>query len=633
MNIDEPFHLNQSMLWINNFFYISDTDSGAHYTYGPLIGALLHVINVFLLNSKFTEFNNSPQTFEINHLGIALISFVTIYAFILLNNKIKSFKYIGFLSSIILLSIPLWVGNSLHNIKDIPSASGYTLLTVGCFLLINQITSNKYSFKNLLPIIIGLIILLGTRPALILPGFFTFLLTLIYLYLFHNIEYKKLIKVFLPTLFISLVAFFILLPHFLLTPIKSLKLTFLTSNSFPWNGLILTGGKLVEPSFNISYFFQWYFAQTPFIIWIFSLIGIFYYIFKIIRDPKSSLFIMSSLFFLQFFLLPIYLLITGSPIYNGLRHILFIYPSIAFFAALGIIFLYQKFELRKNFIIVIALIGIVIPNLEGIRLLPYQQIYYNPLISLFYKVSTQWETEYYGISAREAFWHLPKNGDLTKTSDWVWPDPAFLQERGKKAENKALSKNEYWLISGIYSYIDGDSRQRMLKSNSPLEALKPACSIEYVVTRKLRRETIPMSFISRCGTSGKLINGYASITWNTQTEVSQDQKPYIWLTSNGEIFRISNITSRTINRNFSFNLFANPCSTVQKFEISSENFNEIYNSPIVKDTVTKVKIPINIEPFKTVEVKIIPQNNDFCTISTTDQRKFVAGISSIDITD
>jgi hypothetical protein len=348
MNIDEPFHLNQSMLWINNFFYISLSDSGAHYTYGPLIGALLHLLNVILLNSKLTEFINSPLTFEINHLGIVIISFITIYAFLLLNNKIKNFYQIGFISSIILLSIPLWIGNSLHNIKDIPSASGYTLLSVGCFLLARALITKTNTYKYLIPIILGLIILIGTRPALILPGFLTFVINLFYLFFVHKISFRKLFNIFFTTLLITLFSFLILLPHFISTPLKSLKLTFLTSNSFPWNGLILTGGKLLEPSFSLNYFFKWYFAQTPLIIWIFSLIGIFFYLFKIIRNYKSNLFIISSLFFLQFFLLPFYLLITGSPIYNGLRHILFIYPSIAFFCFRNYLYI-SKIYVKKDF--------------------------------------------------------------------------------------------------------------------------------------------------------------------------------------------------------------------------------------------------------------------------------------------
>ena len=275
--------------------------------------------------------------------------------------------------------------------------------------------------------------------------------------------------------------------------------------------------------------------------------------------------------------------------------------------------------------------GLITPNIEAIRLMPYHQIYYNPVISLFYNVATDWETDYYGISDREAFRYLPNNGELSKTSDWVWQDPAFLKERGLNTQSAQLTESDYWLVTGIYSYIDGGSRERMIKSKAPLEALKPACSAEYVVTRNLRFETIPLSFVSRCQKSGKLLNGFASLTWNSPTEVSKDQRAFFWLTSSGETIRVTNITSRIISQNLTFDVLPNPCKNKSNFTVKTKDFFETFDSPTSELNVLKIKIPVIISPFKTIIIDLNPSTMAKCFVKGEDKRNFVAAITNLNI--
>jgi hypothetical protein len=184
-------------------------------------------------------------------------------------------------------------------------------------------------------IFIGFTFVLGTRPALLLPVMISFLVTLFYLKIILRSSNLVITKIIIYTLIPTVISFLFLLPQFIQFPLKSLKETFLTSSNFPWNGLILTGGVLEKPVFTISYFLKWYFAQTPIIFFILSILGLIYYFAKVARYPKTTIFVASTLFFIQLALTPIFLLLTQAPIYNGLRHILFIYPSIAFFSTLG----------------------------------------------------------------------------------------------------------------------------------------------------------------------------------------------------------------------------------------------------------------------------------------------------------
>ena len=68
MNIDEPYHLNQAQLWLNNFFYITDNESGPSFTYGPLIGILQITFSALLGNGNLNNYSDTPLFFELSHL-------------------------------------------------------------------------------------------------------------------------------------------------------------------------------------------------------------------------------------------------------------------------------------------------------------------------------------------------------------------------------------------------------------------------------------------------------------------------------------------------------------------------------------------------------------------------------------
>lgn len=633
MNIDEPYHLNQAQLWLNNFSYISKDESGPSFTYGPLIGIIQLVINRLIGNGDISSYANNPLTFEINHLVTASIGLAACLVLLLLNRTFKNLNNFGYLASAILLSLPIWVGNSFHNMKDIPAAAGYVFVTVGCILLVNSFLKNSPDFRNIFLIFFGFLFVLGTRPALLLPVLLSFFLSLLYLKFVLHLANSILLKISFLTLIPTTISFLVFLPHFIQFPIKSFKETFYTSSNFPWNGSVLTGGKLENAVLTINYFSKWFFAQTPIIFILLFLIGLFAYFSTVFKNKKSNLFVASSLILLQFGLVPFYLFITNSPIYNGLRHIMFIYPSLAFFSALGFYYLFNHFKNKQKILLAILALGFIFPNVESVRLMPFQQIYYNPVISVLYDVASDWETDYYGITAREAFQHLPKNGNLIETSEWVWQEPAFLQERGLKTSNIEISDSDYWMVSGIYTYLDGDSRIRMLSSKAPLEALKPTCTAEYVVSRKLGFETIPLSFVQRCQNSGKLLNGYASITWSTQTEVSKDQKAFFWLTTKGDAFRITNITSQTISRNLVFDISSNPCQIPTSLRVDADKFSQSSDVPGLKADVVTVKVPIVIKPYKTSVINLIPDINNQCFLQNGDEREFNSSISNIDISD
>jgi hypothetical protein len=137
--------------------------------------------------------------------------------------------------------------------------------------------------------------------------------------------------------------------------------------------------------------------------------------------------------------------------------------------------------------------------------------------------------------------------------------------------------------------------------------------------------------VSRCQKSGKLLNGFASLTWSSPTEVSEDQKPYFWLTSSGDSIRITNITSQTISQNLSFEILPNPCLSMSSLTVKTKDFSEKFDSPTSKLEFITAEIPVIILPYETIIVDLIPNTSPKCVVEGNDKRDFVSAIKNLEI--
>jgi hypothetical protein len=630
-NIDEPYHLIDGQNWISRFSYV--TEYPTSYIYGPLIGGISNLINTLIGNGSIGNYIHNALTFQVTHLITALVGLMGTLTFLLLRKTMNLFHYVGLLTVFILLSIPVWTGNLFHNLKDIPLATGYTLISTGLILFVLNFSNKKIKTASQLIICVAILLIMGTRPAIIFPISLSFLFAFAFLWKIKGVRLFEILKSFLPILFFLIVSTALILPQFLSEPRISLLRLLGVSSEFPWTGTTLTAGKLYEASFSIDYYLLWLFAQTPLLTLAFFLLGMFFFFKNIWKDRLSDANFVLVIFFIQFMTVPLYALIVQSAIYNGLRHILFIYPAIAFFAAFGFVSLWQvlKSPLQKNVMAFSLVVSILTPNIESLILRPFQQLYFNPVISALFTVSTSWETEFLGTSFREAIQKIPQEGRVVSTHEWTWEKNAYAPERGVLAQETGdLFPGDFWQVTSVASYIGVFSRERMISTKSPIEAVRNLCSVENVVYRNLRFEKIPLAIVMRCQNSGKLIPGVASITWRTQTEVDQNNKPYIWVTSQGEEIRLSNLRSTSLVGSFKINLFSNPCKL--NFPVKVESLLGQFQEEITEiDDVYSVDIPLNLKVFETEVIKISSIGSNECRVGENDPRNFLVGVNKFDV--
>lgn len=126
--------------------------------------------------------------------------------------------------------------------------------------------------------------------------------------------------------------------------------------------------------------------------------------------------------------LPLVAILTGAPVYGGMRQFLFVLPAIAAIAAWGLLWSYQQLIGRwRRFIaltlLVIALSPIVV---DMITLHPYQSVYFNRLSGGLQDAYGQYDIDYWGLSLREAVTWL--NGVANAQARIAMGGPQYIGE-------------------------------------------------------------------------------------------------------------------------------------------------------------------------------------------------------------
>lgn len=100
-----------------------------------------------------------------------------------------------------------------------------------------------------------------------------------------------------------------------------------------------------------------------------------------------------------------------SYVYNGWRHFIFIYPSMAALAVLGWYWLARVFRHRLAVPVMMGLLGLSLikPGIWGIVNHPYQYMYFNEIAGGIEGANGEYELDYWNQTPREAFEWLIKN--------------------------------------------------------------------------------------------------------------------------------------------------------------------------------------------------------------------------------
>lgn len=412
--------------------------------------------NINQRNYEDEEYNTLLRTYErikVKHILTFLISLVTYFSVAGIVAILAGLEF-AWLAPITLALFPRFWGHSFFNPKDIPFAAMFTLATllgaclVNYYLKANQenikLGINRITIYSLLyGILIGLVT--GTRIGGFFFLFFVPMTHLITILCKKNI-YKE-IKYFwrfYGVMFLSwMVTTTIVYPASWTNPVGWFIETLQYLSKHKWGGTVFFEGKFIS-----GQLIPWYYLPklllitTPLIFIVTFVIGLFWIFFryKKFNDLQRTCLI---LVLLQIFFLPFLAIVRQSTIYDGMRQFIFILPGIAVICSATLIWIYQKISRKTMQLFTCALIVALLSPivLDMLALHPYEYIYFNRISGGLPKAYNQYETDYWGLSMREAMEWINNNGQPNITV--VSSHPLRLSKTFANPEIKVIDYKEF----------------------------------------------------------------------------------------------------------------------------------------------------------------------------------------------
>ena len=353
--------------------------------------------------------------------------------FLLLNETIQS-RFVVFISSFFYLLHPRLLGHGFFNLKDSVAQAFVAIALYYClrYLRIRKFTNSIFS---------GLLLALCivTRMATIyIP--FLFLLFLVIddnnskgFYIIKNLKYHI---IFLISIFIGI---YVLHPFLWDDPINSFISIIKEQAKFPWSGnCFFLGEYIIAKNLPWYYIPTWISITTPLPFLMLFALGSFVSFKKCFKLSDRQT-IIDKFMFLSFVIPVLSIIILQSTLYDGWRHMFFIYPFLAYFMAKGFAAAVEwfdgKLQIGKQFISILFGIFIFIgPLYSIINIHPFQQVYFNlfagkdPMLNF--------EGDYWGTSFRQGLEWIIENDDRDSILVVVNDPPGSTNRHMIKSEER-----------------------------------------------------------------------------------------------------------------------------------------------------------------------------------------------------
>ena len=384
-----------------------------HY-YGSGFEYLAYGLNKITGNADGYEYNT-------RHMLNQLFAILGILFTGLIARQVMNYRA-AFISAWLLFLTPLFFGLSIFDTKDIPFLTGYV---ASLYFIIRFLeTLPRPSWKVAAGLLCSLAFTLSIRVGGVLLLAYLFLFGIIYL-----LRSKELRAGLLPAirdwglkLFVSaggaLLVMVLTWPFALEAPLTNVMRAIRVAKDFPQRIPVIFEGEYTDSLRIPAHFIVKYMSLTiPVVILVLLLASLIYFMlsFRQFRWSILALLLFASVF-------PVfYAAYSEMPVYNGWRHLLFVYPGLVIITGCG---LNAGLDLLKRpylqwTLAGLCLLGLVRPAAWIIKNNQYAYMYYNELAGGFSSVYSEYETDYWQISVKEAVDWLVANEPLAGKEDSV----------------------------------------------------------------------------------------------------------------------------------------------------------------------------------------------------------------------
>ncbi len=346
--------------------------------HGPLIPTLYYAIE------KSIGLTDSQSIFYLYHFLGFLLFILGIGAFYGLSEELFSNKGISIIGCICLFLSPRLFAESFYNNNDIPCMVFFIL---SAWTGLKWLRTEKWHWGLFHALccawvtdirILGILAPCLTVGMLILKDRKNSLKALLFLAL-----YFSLMVVFWPVTWHS--------------PLKEFLNAFQEMKQFPWNGQVLYMGHFYQASkLPWHYLIGWITITTPVLYLVFALIGAWSWSWR----P-------SRLWVALWPVLPIGCLIgLHSVVYDGWRHVYFIYPALLCFSLEGLRTVLSLKKPLKITILFLSGISLLFVALSMVEDHPFQNVYFNRLAGKPTTLKENYELDYWGLSYKKALEYI-----------------------------------------------------------------------------------------------------------------------------------------------------------------------------------------------------------------------------------
>ena len=373
----------------------------------------------------FFKIEDVRNIYLTRHLINFLVFFVSVYFFFLLIKKRYNSWIFGLLGATFLLASPRIFSNSFFNNKDIIFMSLFLIsLYLGIIFLEKPNLKNSILFSLLSALSFDVRIMGAILPVLIL---FFYIIKIL-----RNKNFKKnsapplILFIILTPIFI--VAFWPYLWTETLESLLNLFKNLSNKDMFVYN--LYFGEYVSAQNLPWHYPIVWLFITVPLFYLVFFTLGFFVisirFIKRLIKIEKNDSNIdlwrgdkeLQDLIFIATFAIPIFLVIDQNVVlYDGWRHLYFIYPSFLMIALFGLNILKINFLKKKvKWFYIFSFIAIL-PNIFWMyKNHPHQNVYFNFLAGK--EFNKKFDMDYWGLSNKTALEYIVANetGDVKITN-------------------------------------------------------------------------------------------------------------------------------------------------------------------------------------------------------------------------
>jgi hypothetical protein len=402
--------------------------------YGTFLYNLSNLASIIFNGESFDLKDQSVDNFHFLQSVAFFCTFISVLTMSLVLRSIFASDLLAILYFLIASTSPSWLGMAQVNTKDMPFAAGLTIVSAGVMLLLKYFESRKNLFLALFLILIGSSISLGTRVGGLLIVLALIILPLIF-FILVNRNFALSIRVLFTSL-ISLISLFVLIYLFL----------FLTN-------------PLARIDFKSWVLDAFWIAQLPLLMGLMIIPGVYLIVIRIMKYKDYKLFLTTFIFSIHGLFVPIAISAVQINMYNGIRHIYFIFPFIFFIIAFFFYFLIKKsrnIPLHRNAFIYIFL-SLVLLNLSAsVRWSPYAYAFINPVAG--FSNDRKWDLDYWGVSGIEGVTKVRQLTGINKVV--VMPDSSSTYPVNSISSTSLTDQERQY---GIYVYIHWN--HKILKEN------------------------------------------------------------------------------------------------------------------------------------------------------------------------